>query len=72
MKKTVFVAAASLLVAGMSTACGSKENKADTAVVAEEEVVGEVVDMPAGNSAPADTVIAAGEAVAVDTAAPAR
>lgn len=72
MKKTVLLAAAALLAGSMLSACSNKEKNADTGVIIEEEAVGEVVEMPAESSAQADTVIATADAVAVDTAAPAK
>lgn len=65
MKKTLFTLAAGVLIAGMLASCGRKQTENDTVGVVEEEVVGEVVDMPAETSAAAGTEIAASEAEAV-------
>ena len=56
--------AAVAMCAGMLTSCGGKQTENDTTGV-EEEVVGEVIDMPAESSAASGTEIAAAEAEAV-------
>lgn len=69
MKKTVLGIAAAFGLAVIFGACSNKQSDSDTGVVIEqEEVVGEVVDMPEEGSAAADSVVATAQAVAVDTA----
>lgn len=57
--------AAAALCAGMLVSCGNRQTENDTTGVVEEEVVGEVIDMPAESSAAAGTEIASAEAEAV-------
>ena len=64
MKKTLFTMATVAMCAGMLVSCGSKQAENDTTGV-EEEVVGEVIDMPSESSAASGTEIAAAEVEAV-------
>lgn len=79
MKKSAFMLSAAMVAVLALGSCASKSTESDTAALAESAqaqpvtdtqiVVGDVVDMP---SNPGDTtVVATGEAVAVEETAPA-